>query len=175
MVRMIPDKAGRFARRPFYDRRELDNECEGLIRDLLLKRRGEVEYPVSTDDLTMLIELHDADLDPYADLARFGQDVEGVTEFFPDRGEYSTSMWPPLEIDLRGDLTLLILRPIEEAGERDGKVANAQDQGCFTTAHVGVFDAQDCRQSGAGADVHAELPSACLCGGAVVAGCSGYR
>jgi hypothetical protein len=47
-------------------------------------------------------------------------------------------MWPPLEIDLRGDLTLPILRPIEEAGGRDGKVANAQDQGCFTTSRVGV-------------------------------------
>jgi len=88
MVRMIPDKTGRFARRPFYDQRELDSECEGLIRDLLLKRRGEVEYPVSTDDLTMLIELHDADLDPYADLSRYGQDVEGVTKFFPDRGPH---------------------------------------------------------------------------------------
>jgi putative DNA primase/helicase len=53
----------------------------------------------------------------------------------------STMMWSPLEIDLRGNLTLLILRPIEEAGERDGKVANAQDQGCFTTARVGIFDA----------------------------------
>jgi hypothetical protein len=88
MVRMIPDKTGRFARRPFYDQRELDGECERLIRDLLLKRRGEVVYPVSTDDLTMLIELHDADLDPYADLSRYGQDVEGVTEFFPDRGPH---------------------------------------------------------------------------------------
>ncbi len=88
MVRMIPDKTGRFARRPFYDERELDSECERLIRDLLLKRRGEVVYPVSTDDLTMLIELHDADLDPYADLSRYGQDVEGVTEFFPDRGPH---------------------------------------------------------------------------------------
>ena len=86
MVRMIPDKTGRFARRPFYDQRELDNECEALIRDLLLKRRGEVAYPVLTDDLTMLIELHDADLDPYADLSHYGQDVEGLTEFFPDRG-----------------------------------------------------------------------------------------
>jgi Zn-dependent peptidase ImmA (M78 family) len=36
----------------------------------------------------MLIEMHDADLDPYADLTRYGQDVEGVTEFFPDRGPH---------------------------------------------------------------------------------------
>ena len=48
-----------------------------------MKRRGKVDYPVATDDL---IEMHDADLDPYADLSAYGADVEGVTEFFPDRG-----------------------------------------------------------------------------------------
>ena len=63
MVRMIPDKTGRFARRPFYNQHELDSECEGLIRDLLIKRRKEVAYPVSTDDLTVLIEMHAEELD----------------------------------------------------------------------------------------------------------------
>lgn len=86
MVRMIRDNTGRFAERPFYEARNLDNECEQLIRDLLLKRRGEVDYPVSTDDLTVLIEMHDAELDSYADLSAYGADVEGVTEFFPNRG-----------------------------------------------------------------------------------------
>ena len=86
MVKMIRDNTGRFAERPFYEARDLDNECERLIRDLLLKRRGTVDYPVATDDLTVLIEMHDADLDPYADLSAYGADVEGVTEFFPDRG-----------------------------------------------------------------------------------------
>ena len=32
----------------------------------------------ATDDLTVLIEMHDADLDPYADLSAYGPDVEGV-------------------------------------------------------------------------------------------------
>ncbi|WP_397541671.1 ImmA/IrrE family metallo-endopeptidase [Roseovarius salis] len=88
MVRMIPDKTGRFARRPFYDERELDSACEGLIQGLLLKRRGEVAYPVSTDDLTVLVEMHAEELDSYADLSKHGDDVEGVTEFFPDRGPH---------------------------------------------------------------------------------------
>ena len=83
MVKMIRDTTGRFAMRPYYQASELDQECEYLIHDLLLKRSGKVEYPVSTDDLTVLIEMHDADLDPYADLTRYGDDVEGVTEFFP--------------------------------------------------------------------------------------------
>lgn len=86
MVEMIRDTTGRFAERPFYEARDLDNECERLICDLLLKRRGKIDYPVSTDDLTVLIELHEAELDTYADLSAYGADVEGVTEFFPDRG-----------------------------------------------------------------------------------------
>src|SRR5690606_24695161 len=86
MVKMIRDNTGRFAERPFYRERDLDDECERLIRELLMKRHGKVAYPVETDDLTVLIEMHDADLDPYADLSAYGPDVEGVTEFFPDRG-----------------------------------------------------------------------------------------
>ena len=86
MVKMIRDNTGRFAERPFYAAQDLDNECERLIRDVLLKRKKKIEYPVSTEDLTVLIEMHDADLDPYADLSAYGADVEGVTEFFPDRG-----------------------------------------------------------------------------------------
>ena len=39
-----------------------------------------------TDDLTVLIEMHHAELDSYADLSAYGADVEGVTEFFPNRG-----------------------------------------------------------------------------------------
>ncbi|VDC19199.1 hypothetical protein [Pseudogemmobacter humi] len=86
MVKMIRDNTGRFAERPFYDERDLDNECERLIRDFQLKRHGKIDYPVATDDLTVLIEMHDAELDSYADLSEHGEDVEGVTEFFPNRG-----------------------------------------------------------------------------------------
>lgn len=86
MVKMIRDNTGLFAERPFYRERELDDECERLIHELLLKRQGKIDYPVSTEDLTVLIEMHDAELDSYADLSKYGADVEGVTEFFADRG-----------------------------------------------------------------------------------------
>jgi Zn-dependent peptidase ImmA (M78 family) len=86
MVKMIQDNTGRFAKRPFFTEKELDGDCERLICELLLKRRGKVEYPVLTDDLTVLIENHDAELDCYSDLKAYGDDVEGVTEFFPDKG-----------------------------------------------------------------------------------------
>jgi Zn-dependent peptidase ImmA (M78 family) len=86
VVKMIRDRTGRFAQRPYYDARELDHECEALIRELLQRRHGKVSWPVTTEDLTVLIEMHDADLDSYADLTRYGHDVEGVTEFFENRG-----------------------------------------------------------------------------------------
>ena len=54
---MIRDNTGRFAERPFYAARDLDNECERLIHELLMKRHGKVDYPVPTDDLTVLIEV----------------------------------------------------------------------------------------------------------------------
>lgn len=72
MVKIIRDNTGRFAERPSYRERDLDDECERLIRELLMKRHGKVDYPVATDDLTVLIEMHDADLDPYADLSAYG-------------------------------------------------------------------------------------------------------
>jgi len=83
---MIPDDTGRFSLRPYYAEKELDSECERIVCKLLEARHGKVCFPIETDDLTVLIEQHDADLDPYADLSKYGPDVEGVTEFFPDRG-----------------------------------------------------------------------------------------
>jgi len=86
MVRMVPDRTGRFAERPHYTVDELDRECERLVSAFLRKKRGDVRFPIATDDLHVLIEQKDASLDAYADLSAFGEDVEGVTEFFPDKG-----------------------------------------------------------------------------------------
>lgn len=47
MVKMIRDNTGRFAERPFYAARDLDNECERLIHELLMRRHGRVDYPVA--------------------------------------------------------------------------------------------------------------------------------
>jgi hypothetical protein len=43
------------------------------------------EIPVSTDDLTVLIERDTESLDQYADLSGFGPNVEGLTHFQPGR------------------------------------------------------------------------------------------
>jgi IrrE N-terminal-like domain len=42
---------------------------------------GEVRFPVSTDDLTRLVERDTDDLDLYADLSSYGPAVEGLTGF----------------------------------------------------------------------------------------------
>jgi IrrE N-terminal-like domain len=84
MVKMVRDTTGRFALRPRYEPSELDQECERILFTFLQARRGTIEFPLSTDDLTVLIEQHADSLDMYADLSHYGGDVEGVTEFHAD-------------------------------------------------------------------------------------------
>lgn len=75
-------------RRPHYDPMEMDAECDRLIRDFLMKKYGEIKFPISTSDLAVLIESFVEDLDMGADLADEEGDVEGVTEF--TRGKLPT-------------------------------------------------------------------------------------
>jgi hypothetical protein len=82
-MKWVPDRTGRFPERPHYDPQELDYECERVITDFLRARYGRVTFPVATDDLTVLIERDVASLDVYADLSGEGDEVEGVTDFFP--------------------------------------------------------------------------------------------
>jgi hypothetical protein len=79
-MRWVEDKTGRFAQRPHYSPQELDVECDKIISTFLRKRYNEVRLPISTDDLTRLIE-EKADFDSYADIAEEGAEVEGLTEF----------------------------------------------------------------------------------------------
>ncbi|MQW85990.1 ImmA/IrrE family metallo-endopeptidase [Sinorhizobium saheli] len=85
MVRYVRDTTGRFSQRPHYKPEELDRECENIITSFLNDKHGKTEFPVTTDDLTLLIERDTDDFDPYADLSVYGNDVEGVTEFQPGR------------------------------------------------------------------------------------------
>jgi hypothetical protein len=80
----VKDKTGQFAKRPHYNPAELDAECEQIISEFLQKKYGKIEYPVKTDDLTILIE-EKADLDLYADLSQEPGEVEGVTRFVPGK------------------------------------------------------------------------------------------
>ena len=83
MVKYVRDRTGRFAQRPHFEPEDLDRECESIIDSFLKEYNGEAKFPVSTDDLTRLIERDSDDLDLYADLTAFGSTVEGMTEFRP--------------------------------------------------------------------------------------------
>jgi hypothetical protein len=69
MVKYVPDRTGRFSQRPHYEPKELDRECENIIAGFLKERHGAAKYPVSTDDLTVLIERDTESLDQFADLS----------------------------------------------------------------------------------------------------------
>ena len=84
-MRMVEDDTGRFPGRPVFSRREIDETCERIVAELLKERHGAVRYPVSTDDLTVLIERDTEDLDLFADLSTRDEAVEGVTIFRPGR------------------------------------------------------------------------------------------
>ncbi|HEY93359.1 MAG TPA: ImmA/IrrE family metallo-endopeptidase [Dehalococcoidia bacterium] len=84
-MKWIADQTGRFRLRPYYDRHELDFECERIVSRFLERKYGVCCFPISTDDLTVMIEEDTSDLDLFADLSSFGENVEGLTDFFPDR------------------------------------------------------------------------------------------
>lgn len=83
-MKWVTDRTGRFAKRPHYLPEELDAECEQVITKFLKDRYGKAQFPVKTDDLSILIE-QKASIDSYADLSDEGDDVEGVTEFRPGK------------------------------------------------------------------------------------------
>ncbi len=80
-MKWLRDRSGRFEQRPYYDQHELDAQCEDIVEAFLRERNGAVTYPLTTDDLTVMIERDVAALDLYANLAGEGRAVEGVTEF----------------------------------------------------------------------------------------------
>jgi hypothetical protein len=98
-MKLIPDGTGRFPEHPHYETDELEEECERLITSFLERRYGQIVIPVPTDALRVLIEGEAAKL-LYADLSHEGEEVHGITEFFPGRKplvtiarELSTQPW----------------------------------------------------------------------------------
>ena len=84
-MRWLPDPTGRFKYRPYYDQEELDTECEDIVSRFLEQKYSACFFPISTDDLTVMIEQDTSDLDLYADLTGLGEDIEGLTDFFPHK------------------------------------------------------------------------------------------
>jgi IrrE N-terminal-like domain len=82
-MKYLPDRSGRFPKRPHYEPSELDQECEHIITDFMCSHCGGFRLPIPTEALTKLIERDADDLDLFADLSGEGEDVEGVTDFIP--------------------------------------------------------------------------------------------
>ena len=82
-MKWVRDRSRRFEQRPYYAQYELDAQCEQTVEGFLKGRSGSAAYPLTTDDLTVMIERDVAELDLYASLAGEGAGVEGVTEFRP--------------------------------------------------------------------------------------------
>lgn len=106
----IKDNTGRFPRRPHYQPEELDFECERTISTFLSDRHGKIQYPISTDELTVLVESEVEDLDLYADFSSEEGEIEGLTNFSRGRRpsvaiSASLSNTPNLENRLRTTLT----------------------------------------------------------------------
>lgn len=81
-MKWVPDKTGRFPQRPHYQPAELDAECEKILKDLRRADKAGI-YPISTDELEVMIESQVEDLDLYADLASDDKsETQGVTDFF---------------------------------------------------------------------------------------------
>lgn len=80
-MKEVPDRTGRFVKRPHFEIAELDRDCESIVTGYLRNKYGAVQFPITTDDLTILHEGEVDDLDLYADLSEFGETVEGVTIF----------------------------------------------------------------------------------------------
>jgi hypothetical protein len=92
-MRWIADNTRRFGKRPFYSNEEMESECEAVVSDFLIEARGRVVYPLTTDDLTLIVERY-AQLNLYADLRTEGEDVHGLTSFAAGRR-------PAVQIDKR--------------------------------------------------------------------------
>jgi hypothetical protein len=82
-MKMIPDRTGRFPERPFYEIEELEEDCERIMESFLMSRYGQYSIPVPTYGLVELLDRETAKLNLYCDLSEEGEEVHGVTEFFP--------------------------------------------------------------------------------------------
>ena len=80
---MIPDRTGRFPERPHYNIGELEADSENLITDFLMRRYGQLVIPVPTPALVALLERDAQAIDLYCDLTAEGEEIHGLTEFFP--------------------------------------------------------------------------------------------
>ena len=69
----------------FHPTKRMEFKAEDAVLSHIRSRRSTDLFPVTTDDLTTLLERHVEELDIYADLSPYGSGVEGLTIFLPSR------------------------------------------------------------------------------------------
>lgn len=84
-MRYQVDETGRLPEKPKYSHKELNDMAEKVLFDSSDILGNEIQYPIPTDKLTIIIERYVDDLDLYADLEKeYGdENIEGVTIFLP--------------------------------------------------------------------------------------------
>jgi hypothetical protein len=80
---MIPDRTGRFPRRPHYQIDELETACDEIVANFATRHYGQLVNPVSTPMLVELLEDEAATVNLYCDLSVEGEEIHGLTEFSP--------------------------------------------------------------------------------------------
>ncbi len=80
-MKMIPDRTGRFPKRPYWETAELEGTCEEAITSFLRQRYGFERIPVPTEAITAIIERDAGDLDIRPGLSDETYEVFGYTVF----------------------------------------------------------------------------------------------
>jgi hypothetical protein len=81
----VPDNKDYFILRPKYSMEQLDAVCEDAISDILYRRHGKVDPPVTDDDLIVLLESSGVEVELDADFSKELGWVQGKTEFRTDK------------------------------------------------------------------------------------------
>ncbi|MHB8384481.1 MAG: hypothetical protein ACYDC3_19325 [Candidatus Binataceae bacterium] len=68
-MKMIPDRTGRFRKRPYWESSELDERSEQTITTFLRERYGFDRIPAPTEAFALLIERDATDFDIASDLS----------------------------------------------------------------------------------------------------------
>jgi Zn-dependent peptidase ImmA (M78 family) len=60
----------------------MDYECERIVTEFLQAKYGKIIFPISTNDMTVLIERDTSSLDLYVDFSAEDEEIQGATDFF---------------------------------------------------------------------------------------------
>jgi hypothetical protein len=80
MISWIEDKTGRVHKRPFFSLEEIDRHCERIVHLHNSRIYGQSFPGLRTDALMRMINKY-ADLHLYADVSKYGAEVEAITGF----------------------------------------------------------------------------------------------